>query len=256
MSSLVLNMVGGGGGGLSATDALLRVRAPAGSTVTITKGGVTKSDAGHENADDHTVYDYYFIIHQSQFDSVNAWTVTATLNGDTASDTIIINAADEYDMELSYNLKLYWDGVQGVPLQQGTETTYGGQAGTVTFNADHIYLYYPNATKWSIIVTTNSVDFSGYSTLYVEVETLSKPSGGTYVAAKLADTRPNANMWNSTGAYAVTDNLLSSLTVNTRQTLSLDISNVNQSAYMGFITESWESKGAMEMKVYRIWAER
>ena len=100
--SIYGNPVTLGGGGLKSTDAILRVQAPAGSTVTISKGGVSKSDAGHENADDHAVYDYYFIIHQSQFDSQNAWTVTATLGANTTSTTIIINAADEYDVFLSY----------------------------------------------------------------------------------------------------------------------------------------------------------
>lgn len=90
----------GGGGGLQGTDAILRVIAPAGSTVTISKGGVSKSDLGHENAIDPTLYDYYFIIHQTQFDSINAWTVTATIGTATASDTIIIDSADEYDMTL------------------------------------------------------------------------------------------------------------------------------------------------------------
>lgn len=98
---MIFNMVGGGGGSLKATDALLRVEAPAGSTVTITKGSVTKTDLGHENADDNAIYDYYFIIHSSQFDA-NAWTVTATLGGDSATATIVINAADEYDVVLSY----------------------------------------------------------------------------------------------------------------------------------------------------------
>ena len=105
--SLTLNMVGGGGGGLKATDALLRVQAPAGSTVTISKGTTTKTDLGHENADDHTVYDYYFIIHASQFDSVNPWTVTATLGEDSATSTIIINAADEFNLTLEYLYYLY-----------------------------------------------------------------------------------------------------------------------------------------------------
>lgn len=54
---------GAGGGHLNDTDALLRVSAPAGSIVTITKGSTTKSDHGHENASDHNLYDYYFIIH-------------------------------------------------------------------------------------------------------------------------------------------------------------------------------------------------
>lgn len=114
-------MLGGGGGGITATDAILRVQAPAGSTVTISKGAVSKSDLGHENADDHTVYDYYFIIHQSQFDSVNPWTVTATLGGDTASDTIIINAANEYNFVISYNVPPEY---QAVAYLEGTGTQW------------------------------------------------------------------------------------------------------------------------------------
>ena len=138
--SLTLNMVGGGGG-LKATDALLRVQAPANSTVTITKGTVTKTDLGHENADDHEVYDYYFIIHQSQFDSVNPWTVTATLGGDSASDTIIINAADEYDMELSYRLYLVRDGIFTLDY---THAKAGPSNATFTENASgYVEIYIP-----------------------------------------------------------------------------------------------------------------
>lgn len=119
--SLTLNMVGGGGGGLKATDALLRVQAPAGSTVTITKGTTTKTDLGHENADNHTVYDYYFIIHQSQFDSVNAWTVTATLGTQIATSVVLIDLADEYDLVLSYLLPA---GYQQVEYLESTGTQY------------------------------------------------------------------------------------------------------------------------------------
>ena len=107
--SLTLNMVGGGGGSLSATDALLRVQAPAGSTVTISKNGTTKTDLGHESADDSTVYDYYFIIHQSQFDSVNAWTVTATNSGVSLTQTVIIDSSNEYDLVFLFEFGVSWD---------------------------------------------------------------------------------------------------------------------------------------------------
>lgn len=102
----------GSGGGLKSTDAILRVIAPAGSTVTISKGAVSKSDLGHENSDDSSVYDYYFIIHASQFDSVNPWTVTATLGADTATDTVIINSADEYDVKLSFRVPSEYQAVE------------------------------------------------------------------------------------------------------------------------------------------------
>lgn len=155
-----------GGGGLIDTDAILRVSAPAGSVVTITKGGVTKSDHGHENAEDHTLYDYYFIIHQSQFDSQNAWTVTATLNGDTATDTIIISSSDEYDVVLSYMLYLFKDG-------ETFDTVTGGwsASGWSSVNAGSIS---DNVIKVQgsggggnpgLLATANAIDVTSYSTL-------------------------------------------------------------------------------------------
>ena len=137
-----------GGGGLSDTDALLRVVAPAGSLVTITKGTLTKTDHGHENASDPLTYDYYFIIHQSQFDSINAWTVTATLNGQTASNTIIIDASDEYDLVMSYHVPVEY---QEVDYLEGTGTQYiaTGADPTSTTEIDIVY---------ALTTTTQTVD--------------------------------------------------------------------------------------------------
>ena len=92
----------GSGGGLKDTDAILQASAPAGSTVTITKGTTTKSDTGRIEADNSSTYDYYFPISQSQFDSVNPWTITATLGGQSASSQIVVNSAKSYRVGLSY----------------------------------------------------------------------------------------------------------------------------------------------------------
>ena len=165
----ILNMVGGGGGGLSATDALLRVQAPAGSTVTITKGGTTKTDAGHENADDHTVYDYYFIIHASQFDSVNPWTVTATLGTNTTSDTIIIDSADEYDLVLDYNLWLIRNGVFTLDY---THTLYGYSSATWTEESEgYTSLYVPKVSSSFTTGYFENVDVTDYPYLVCESKT-------------------------------------------------------------------------------------
>lgn len=197
--SLTLNMVGGGGGELLPTDAILRVQAPANSTVTITKGTTTKTDLGHENADDHTVYDYYFIIHQSQFDPVNPWTVTATLGTDTASSTIVIDAADEYDVVLNYNLVLFDYGVTDYTFQAyRTASSYG--SGGVQFANDYMQVWAKwaeaaaSTATWAYCTTT--VDASKYST--VEIEYTSSASStlavrATYNGANLASTTVATN---------------------------------------------------------------
>lgn len=91
----------GGGESFKPTDAILKVIAPAHSLVTISKGSVSKSNNGHENEHDTSLYDYYFIIHQSQFDAINPWTVTAINGSGISSTTVIVDAPDDYDIALN-----------------------------------------------------------------------------------------------------------------------------------------------------------
>ena len=113
--SYVFNMVGGGSGGgsgPSASDAILTVTVPTGSTVTMTKGGVTLTPTMWVQAADNTLDCALFVIPPSLFDAVNAWAVTATRGTtDTASDTITIDSNKEYDMVLKYSIFLFNDGV-------------------------------------------------------------------------------------------------------------------------------------------------
>lgn len=159
----------GGAVGLKATDALLRVQAPAESSVTISKGGTSKTDAGHENADDHTVYDYYFIIHQSQFDSVNPWTVTATKDADSATETIIVDAANEYDVILSYNLVIFDYGQTDYTFSGVKSSSYG--AISISVVNDHIAASYRYAdttgTGYGYFYTNETFDITPYSTMRV-----------------------------------------------------------------------------------------
>lgn len=154
----------GGGGSLKGTDAILRVIAPAGSTVTISKGGVSKSDAGHENHDDATLYDYYFIIHQSQFDGVNPWTVTATLGVKTVSDTIIIDSADGYDVTLLYGFYLVKDG-----LLTGEGITKFQSNNTIVQNTGYVRFSDTTNNKIGIFSSTNKVDLTRYNTLRLKI---------------------------------------------------------------------------------------
>ena len=214
--SLTLNMVGGGGGGLSAPDALLRVQAPAGSTVTITKGTTTKTDLGHENADDHTVYDYYFIIHQSQFDSVNAWTVTATLSGDTASDTIIIDAADEYDVELSYYVYLFKDGDLCTAITGGWVGSYTNLQNNWSVSDGKM-----NIGTATAVGTVNKINTADYSTI-------------VFVGKGLTHSGSQATC--SMGLYNARNNTNTAVTVDTGSetgdfTKEIDITNYNGEYY-------------------------
>ena len=100
-----------GGGGLSTSSAVLHINAPAGSTITLSNGGVTvkvlEASKGHTNSDGVTA-DWYYSVSSGSY---GEWTVTAAKNDDEVSKTVTINSADQYDVELTYFVYIVRDGV-------------------------------------------------------------------------------------------------------------------------------------------------
>lgn len=222
----ILNMVGGGGGGLQATDAILRVIAPAGSTVTISKGGVSKSDAGHENAADNTLYDYYFIIHQSQLDNVNPWTVTATLDGDSASDTVIIDSADEYDVELSFGT-LYSPGDSSGWTSMAWSSASGRTAHAPTISYGPTSMDLLQDANHSGIVYHDPVDLTNFSTLIAKGSFTghSVADNGLYVFSSLSGTYYDSS-------YVSKDSLSHADATDTQ--FEIDVSSLTGEYYVAF----------------------
>lgn len=240
----------GGGGGLQDTDALLRVQAPAGSVVTITKGGMTKTDHGHENADDNSVYDYYFIIHQSQFDSVNPWTVTATLGTQTSSGTIIINAVDEYDMELTYRVYLIQNGafVSGI-----TWTTNGSSTPSISAQTGYIAFYASsgNNTATALAYPTSKVSLRNKSTLHVKFYLhnghygQSRDYGTVVPAIGVSTTTPSVQSGPSVPAWIASQHItVVSNYINTEE-VTLDISTISDDCYISLCCGSSDFRGAL-----------
>lgn len=237
----------GGGGGLQSTDAILRVIAPAGSTVTISKGGVSKSDAGHENKDDNTLYDYYFIIHQSQFDSVNPWTVTATLGSDTKSNTVIIDSADEYDLILLYGDYYYDSGDEFVDITGGWIAT--GSTGTSggSIVKQPTYLELKKVTSGNIsAMTTNTIALSEYSTISFVLESKINNSA---VEVKYGVSISGGS--ELTNAGYVTANSI----YNTETILTYDISSIS-SGHPAIRTSGSSGVTGGSIYIYKVFAER
>ena len=163
-----LKIIGTGSGGLSNTDALLHVNAPLGSTVTFAKGGVTvktiTSDKAFPNVDGTTA-DYYYSVTSANY---GTWTVTATLSGDTASNTVSVSAAKQYDVELAYNIAFVRNGVlTSLPWTIATNPSYPGAAvtqesGDVLFTTGHV-----NAA--TVFGSTDAYDLTDYATLRIVV---------------------------------------------------------------------------------------
>lgn len=227
--SFTMNMTGGSGK-LKNTDAVLVVTVPTGSTVSATKSGLTilpalwtqRSDSSRDNA--------VFIIKASTFDST-AWTVTATLNGDTVSKTIVIDTNAYYTMEIKYQ---FWVMKAGV-YTDATMSNYQGNCSAVTGSGYVIYKMTDN--NWSTWYTGSQIDVTDYSNMIVVL------TGGKtrywdrfgLRSSKSALGTQNQNIFNiasvSTGASG------SDTTISGTKTLSTDISSITGSYWFGFTLE-------------------
>ena len=156
------NCSAGGGGGLPDNAAILRVMAPTGSTVTLARGAVTKSSTGHTNADDASQNDYYFIIPQTAFSS-SPWTVTATYGAKTDTQTVVIEAADEYDLLLSYDSFIIRNGV--VQTGYTINPMTGNNITAPVITSENGYQNIKLKSNSGVYLT---IDYTGYTEMYLD----------------------------------------------------------------------------------------
>ena len=165
----VLGNSSGGGGGPTSADAILTVTAPAGATVTATKGSATLTPTLWTAAADATQECALFVISAAQFDATNPWTVAATNGTDTISDTIIIDSNKQYDVELTYNLYLIKDGV--------IKTTYGNDSGVTIINySDSIGIQFgSNSNAFWVQLTSTLINNVAYRKLVLDIKSIDNP---------------------------------------------------------------------------------
>lgn len=201
--SYVYNMIygvyGGGGGGLSASDAILTVETTIGSTVTATRGGVTITPTIWEQAADATKTYALFVINSAQFDSSTPWTVTATDGTKNDTDTVIIDNNKQYNLTLDYTIWLVKHGVLLVTFTRNAYTSLnqlsdytqmiitGNNYGRITTQAQFDVTDF---TALKLKLTKDSANKYGqsyYSTYYPTIGVGSSPPS--------SDTIPNYNQY-------------------------------------------------------------
>lgn len=153
----------GGGGGLKNTDAVLIVSVPTGSTVTATKNGVTLTPTIWVQNADNTLDTAIFSVKASTFDS-NAWTITANRGTSSASDTVVINSAKEYAIELAYDIEFVQNGVlTSLPWTIATASSAPGAA--ITQESGDVLFTTGNVNAATVFGSTDAYDLTIYSTL-------------------------------------------------------------------------------------------
>lgn len=188
-------------GGLKDTDAVLIVTVSTGSTVTAIKNGVTLTPTIWTQSADNTLNSAIFSIPSSTFDA-NAWTVTATLNGDTASDTVVINSAKEYSMKLAFR----------VPLEY-TEVEFLQSSGT-----QYIATPIPANTVNSGTIDFMSTSLKQWAYIYGASSTTRADPGGLGFSTAFGGSTPYNYGWVYDSKYNSTSDISVSADINVRHT--------------------------------------
>lgn len=218
--SLVFNMVGGSGG-ISENRAVLVARVPAGSTVTATKGGVTLTPKMWVVEADPTQDIALFVIAPSLFDSVNPWTVTATLGTETASDTVIIDDNKEYDVVLSFNLYVIHNGVYGTrPLVK--------YSGTDDVAGEGYRIYKTPGSSDTVYYTDAQIDLTDYATARIVL------TGGVWNYKLNFGFTATKKGYQESNMFEIAGTSLSGRTISEPTNVDIDVRNVIGSAWFGF----------------------
>lgn len=227
----------GGGSGPSASDAILTVTAPAGSTVTATKGGTSLTPTLWTAAADATQECALFVIPAAQFDATTPWTVTATSGTDTASDTVTIDSNKQYDVWLSFGYFLYRNGDEFTSRTGGWAWANAG-SGTYVNNT--------SAGQMEVIITGSS-----YQTFLHTVNTISVSE---WSAVKcLIQTNKTLNLVTSTSNERTAPAVVSQSTgvLSDFTEVTLDVSSQTGLYYIGFRSLS----GSTVFAVKAVWCE-
>ena len=246
--SLTLNMVGGGGGKLKNTDAVLVVTVPTGSTVTATKGGTTLTPTMWVKAADNTLDCAIFSIPASKFDSTTPWTVTATLENDSASDTVTVNAANEYDIELSFSIYLFKAGDQCTSITGGWTSSGWSTSGASTYSGtiqDGKMTIGGDGDVSRVLATNQSVSFGGKTLLTVEANTLSTYGSNAAGVVELYDSKGYLTATRRFAGASVSGTVGS-------HTVTIDLSSLSQTG--GFVSvRNGGAVAAYKFEVFNIY---
>lgn len=235
----------GGTGGMPLSNAIIHAKAPYGSTVTFSKGGVVVKTIGPDKAhanNDGVYADYYLSVSANNY---GEWTVAATDGTHTTSETVTVSVAREYDVMLRYILYLFNNGDQCTAVTGGWKGLNGGNSKILD---NSIVLIGASQAGHISAVTNNRVNPGGRTILKVKfVPANNQGSGDVY---RLHAGLSNQNT--SVGTSGMVVNYVENYTghYNEERIYSIDISNYKNSDYFAMLDILLE-----KATIYQVWLE-
>lgn len=166
------------------------------------------------------------------------YTVTATNGEKTETQDVLVDAAVEYEIEMSYVLWLYREGDECEDITGGWVLENGG-GGSLTKNADHMVLYHNYNT----------------SAVYTKNTAISNPKYRTFCAEIKAEQSP-FNQKNFVSQYSSSSSLYSEITSTSYYKQTIDISStVGSPFYVRFYGQYWGATSSGRIYIKNVWLE-
>lgn len=228
-----------GCGGLTGKAALLKIKAPTGSNVTVSKEGFNKTlNIYHVDAF-NSYWTWWF------FETANygIWTVTAEKDGNDAdSVTVEVILAQEYNIQLDYKLYLYNRGNLCTNITGGWRLVNSSGTTQISSGGEK-YRYDIPSGYWGKRVFTNKVvDTSNYDELHVIIGTNNATNFGLSSKNTTRDV-----------AYDISKNITTNRLVETEYVL--DISTIGIDSYIA-IGPSVAGTTGHYTDIYEIWLKK
>lgn len=147
---------------------------------------------------------------------------------------------------------LYKAGDQCSSITGGWSTTlslpswYWPTVKPATFNSDHIQFYASGSRVTSGSATKNKISLKNYKKLYVDAKPVRMTASYAHMSFSLYNYTSEQDGWSAASISFNIDN--------TRKVYELDLSNYNDSYFIGGLTTS-DHSGTTELIVYNVWLE-
>jgi hypothetical protein len=221
------------------TNAVLTVTCPTGSTVTMTKGSVTRTPTMWVKAADAALDCALFVLMPSLFDSENAWTVTAAVNGQTASGAVTIGTNKAYELRLG-KFTLYDRGI----LADGYSYATSGSSNNYKIDTTSLLLKTTDVNYGRIAVTP-AIDFTNISKIRFNIYRDGGAIRGAWVGIS------NETNTNTAVASLSLQSATAIGALNNGEWKELDVSAVSGNRYVELYSDTTYGN-SMNLRVYGI----
>lgn len=204
-----------GGAGLNGKGALLKIKAPTGSIITVSKDSYSETIKVSQLDPDDNNWSYWIF----QTTDFGEWIATAIRQPDqaTESKTVTISENKKYDLEILFRFYLFRNGYGLTSGYSISYSTNGGSGAGGSTNWDRINLTY-NAS----FAIKPSVDITDYTLLCFNVASLYLDAQNRCRIALSTD----GAVWNGTVSHSAANQYMNNTGV-----ISLDISAYSGSYY-------------------------